>query len=360
MKNLFLLAFAVILISVIPANAEYTNGYVSGEGYTYNDGYWYYNDVPYVRSQYQNPGYWYCGRYYPGAYSYLYTRIVFKVPPAAKEKLPDYTEPNFETKLLEIAAARDKYEGEIRKKQFDHQRYLELVNALGLQGNFRWNGYGSTPPYNQIQQQGSSMPYAVDGYSKSAVNANTAYGYSYNTIAQLYGDTNLNQLYQQASQLTANAQRLAGDGNTNFQALVGEEGKNRARVAEILARGQMAHQILTALQGPGTVETKGFSFKFSSNGGVERVDDTVQPDVKADLLKKWQILATNKCASCHSGDKKKGGFDITTYSTMSMQDKQKVWTLLTTPDDTKVMPRPKEGEKIQRLTTDEQRLFFLN
>lgn len=338
------------LVFVSPVNAGgHVNGFVNSDGYTFNSGYWYYGASPqaYYRTLISTPGYYSYGYYYPGSSYYQYTAYY---PPKAAVS---YTDPDWRTKLLDIAQQRDKTEGKVRLGAFEQQYFLESVRALGLEGNFTWRGYGAVPPYPVIGAAHYAQSYGA--------NATTQYGYSYSTIAQLYGDnTNLNSLYQQAAQLTRQLLQLGGEANAGFQALVNTEGGNRARVAEIIVKGQMAMQILNALNAPSTVETRGFSFKVEPNGNVQRQEQNVSPETKNELMRLWKINADARCAECHSGKTVKGGFNLADYPRYDPAQKQAVWLRLTTTDPDKVMPRLKDGTPGRRLTPEELKLWVLN
>lgn len=328
-------------------------GVAPATDYVYRDGYYWYSGRAYTRTLYQYPGYWSYGVYYPGAYYYQY----YEVPVVTKtETRVTYNDPGWRTKLLELAAQRDKFEGEIRKGAHEQQYFMEAVQGLGLQGNFRWNGYGAAAPYSYGGYGGYGSGY-IQSYGASG---STKYGYTYNSLSQLYGDGDLSQLYQAANQLAQNAQRLGGDATAGFSALAGQEGANRARVAEIIAKGQMAQQILQALDAGPVTETRGFSFKFNQKGVLERAETGVDPKVKGDLAERWKALAESRCAACHTGANKKGGFDVSVYPTMPPEEKQKVWLRLVSEDEKRVMPRDADGHAGKRLTADEFRLWVLN
>lgn len=336
MKYLYSVLLLMIVVVATPAT-----------DYVYRDGFYWYGGKAYTRALYQYPGYWSYGVYYPGAYYYRYT----EVPVAVKEKAVTYTDAGWRSKLLDLAAQRDKFEGEIRKGQHEQAYFLDAVRALGLQGNFTWNGYGNAPP---SLYGGSGY-----GYASYSANASTKYGYSYNSLSQLYGDSDLNQLYQAANQLAQNAQRLGGEATSGFTALAGQEGANRARVAEIIAKGQMAQQILQALESAPPAVTKGFSFRFNERGVFEKTEVGVSPEVKEGLSEQFAQVARNRCASCHSGSTRKGGFDVFEYPTMTAEAKQRVWMRLVSDDQNAMMPRGLDGGPGKRLTPDEFRAFVL-
>lgn len=354
----FYAALLLLFASACTALASFPVGYTTPAGYVLGaDGFWWHSGQAYTRSQAWQPGYGYGCNYVAGYYYWKYapvqvvTKYVNNVSPS---------DPGWRGKLLDLAAARDRVEGEVRKGAFEQQYFLEAVNALGLQGNFRLQAYGTAPAYLALQHQQYANQYQLSGHvTNFGANATTQYGYSYNSIKQLYGDADLATIFQQAAQLTAQSQKLSGDATSGFQGLVSQEGNNRARVAEIIAKGQMAQQIVAALQAGPASEVKGFSFKVTP-AGIQRSEDGVTAEAKTSLLEKWKALATERCSACHNAEVKKGNFDIAVYPSLTPDIKQKIWSVLTTPDDKTVMPRAQDGGPGKRLTPEELRLFFLN
>ena len=361
MKRVLLILIVLLAATGITAAS---GGYLNSDGYWQYSGdpyYWYGNNA-YVRTLVNGTGYYSCGVYYPGASYYRYTYHHTYTAPVQLS----YTDPGWRSKLLDIAAARDKAEASIRKAAFEQAYFKDAVQALGLTGNFRWDGYGIAPPYVYP----SVVPYAGYGslqLSTAGVNGSTVYGQTYNSIASVYGDANLSQLYQQASRLAENAQSLAGQATGDFGKLVGQEGSNRAKVAEILARSQAAMEFLKSLEQPGSkFESREFRFKVvpGTNGGmqIQKLDPTapqapVMPQVNDTKALEQSAL---KCISCHGPDKKDGGFDVRTYLTLSPADKVKVVQRLLTTDESKRMPRVPGGGVGPKMSMDEIRLWINN
>lgn len=343
---------------------NYYNGYTE-DNYTYKDGLFYRGDVAYSRERvswteqvpYYNGygGYSYTPKTY---YRWRYVRVQYPTP-----TVPTYSK-DWQGKLLDIAANRDKVEGKLRESSLDHQAYLSAVQALGLQGNFHWNGYGNAPVNPNYSPGVPSNP-ALGSYGAQG---NTLYGYSYSSVKDLYGDTNLGVLYQQAARLTQNAQTLAGQAHGDFSDLVGREGSNRARVAEILAKSQAAAAALTAANPqPSThTESRVFSFRAVQGDGGDLqlvpVDPGQAPQGVPGAMPRaeggngadFAALLQSRCAECHAGNTVKGGFDIRSYATLSPKDKAaRVWSRLTTTNVEKRMPLGKPA-----LTAEELRLFF--
>jgi hypothetical protein len=340
---LVLLAF-LTFVSVAPA-LSLVSGTIE-DGYTWDGSYWWWGSDAYTRTLYQYPNYYYCGRCYPGR-TYWYYTFHHTRPKVV------YTDANWRTKLLELATNRDKYELDIRKGQFEQAYFMEAIRGLGLEGQFSVSGYGLHSPYsgyNSLQ------------LSSAGANSNTVYGYSYNTISSLYGDTSLNQLYQQANRLADRQQTIASQANTEFNTLIGTEGSNRARVAEILAKGQAVQEMLRSLDSGVRTESKTFSFNVTRgpDGKMEVVkadgDASTEAVNLAKLEKDWQASA-KQCLTCHSGKKTENGFDVTHFPTMTVEQKMNVLSRLTTSDVKKRMPRTADGRAGQ-LSQDELKVWM--
>jgi len=303
----FLLVFVVLIAILVSIPSAQSAEVVNSDGYVHADGFYVKNGVTHTRDIvwykkwvwvnacykggcYVN-GYW----TYTWEYYYEYTPV----------KLPAASDPEWRIKLLAIAAARDKAEGKLRYYAQEQNHFLEAVNALGLHGNFRYEAYGRNPVaptgYGNLQ------------LSHAGINGNTIYGYSYSQVADAYGHTDLNALYQQSGFLTKNAQQLAGQANSEFNALIQQAGGNAARIAEILAKGKVGRDVIESIKGsPETrVETK-------VNGTVT-VPNTVNAssDVVQSFLK---LSGPATCVACHSGNKLEGGFDVSRIPTMEPQE----------------------------------------
>lgn len=328
---------AILLILLVGSTMAPASDYVYS-----SDGYWYCNGVPHMR--YYQPGYWSNCCYIQGYYFYKPVQIVQQpVTPTV-----NYTDPNWKGKLLDIAAQR-----------VEHQAFIDAVKAMGLEGAVRSNAY-SSPYYGNFTLSGSGYSTNLTNFG---VNATTQYGYSpysYQQLAAAYGQQDINMMFQQAAQLTANTQKASSDAMGAFQVSVDKAAAGAARANEILVRGHVASQVIASLALPSTPETKGFSFTITPGGDVTKNDAGVTPDQRTALLGQWQALASAKCAACHSGSTIKGNFDITKYPTMTSDEKKKVWGAISTTDANKRMPRNQDGSAAPELSLAEKRLFFLN
>lgn len=339
-----LLAIALLLLACcLPAFGEVTSG-----GYVLKNGFYWNAGVPYTR-QFFCAG-TYSGVYYPSGY-FEYSRaaiveIPVQVPTVAppiqptppvqqaQPALPAPNDPNWKTKILEVAAARD-----------EHLAYLQAVKLLGIEQP------GQQQPGMFGQQPGYSGSVSNLQLSTAGVNANTVYGspLSYNALGQFYGDLNMSQLYQQAARLTENAGRLHADAGKQFSELVAQEGGNRAAVAKILAQAEL----LKASQGS---EQK-LTFQkteFAPAPPMPNADGQVPQLGQVS----WQSHATAKCASCHANGQKEGGFTLENFPRMSADQKALVLKRLDPSADPKRrMPRSPDGGPGQPLTPQELALW---
>lgn len=294
---------AVIAIFLAATIAMASDGYSLG-----TDGLWYYPGytLGYTRTLITVPGYYNNGCFVAGRSYYSYTQVIANTTPPAYSK-------DWKVELIKYKEGLD-----------DHAAYLASLRAMGINGQayaFQ-SGYYGLPPVNASTQ------------------------YSYSSIAQLYGDTNLSQLYQSSALLAQGAERLHGNAISGHQLLLTQEGANRARVAEILAKGQSGAQILKALSGPSTVITQS--------------SKTVTGQPQSRNIEALSTLLQNKCASCHSGSVKKGGVDLADYLSFSQEQKERVWSAVTATDAKNLMPRNADNSPGQRLSVAELQLLFSN
>jgi len=205
------------------------------------------------------------------------------------------------------------------------------------------------------------IPVPVQYTQPIAQQGTTVYGYS--SAADAYGQVDMGLLYNQAARLTDQAQQLAGQAATDFQALVQAEGYNRAEVAKILAQGQAAQQALLAAKGsPAQVVQKAFSFRVVQDGRgemkVEQLDThpTTNPDFSLSTAKSTagtlniSTILTNRCVSCHSNEKASGNLNF--HQQISDEQQKRVLERITTDNHEKRMP------KGGRLSVDEISVFF--
>lgn len=243
------------------------------------------------------------GKRYYRSYSSCYSRPAYYAPAAVPYAAP---------RAVGWRAAMTTIIAQQQENQAFNQAMGTLLGApAGYQGYQTLNGQASG--YGQITTQ-----YAPQGQS--------VYGYNQ---ASSFNNLQVGALYDKAERLTAQAQQLAGQADTDFNDLVQTAATGSARVAEIMARGQAAAAAIAATSaGQPQPLSRTFSFQITqdSSGQVQVVPQgngqyqaqggtqyqpqgqPQQPLSRQDIA--WdQVLAT-KCASCHAGDQAKGGLDM--------------------------------------------------
>ena len=144
-------------------------GVCTASDFVFKDGYYWLGENAYTRQKVSH------GHY--GGYRYEYRKapVVVKKEVEYKDRV-EYKEAekvDWRTRLLEIAQEREEYRAKQEAQAQDHREYMEALKALGLEGNA-----AAYPGY-------SHSPY---GYQANSEQGTTVYGYSYSTLADIYGD----------------------------------------------------------------------------------------------------------------------------------------------------------------------------
>jgi hypothetical protein len=214
----FSLLGLLVFGSSLPAQSE---GFVE-DGYTYREGYWWLNSVPYSRTRIEYDGQkwgptgWGRYGYYPQRYYYFqYTKVV------------DYKSNDWRSKFLDVVYNRNEADA-----------YQRAIEALGLPNSFYAfpNRYGA---YNQL----------VGNYGTSG---NSVYGYSFDA----YGTADETQAYQSAAALIRQAGNVYQNGLTGHQSLIESRNHGRERIAETLAVGKIVAEAFRAAKPPGEVHAQ--------------------------------------------------------------------------------------------------------
>lgn len=354
------------------SSVSYYDGYRQG-GFTYhvnfrgvNGAYWYdsYGN-PHTLSYTTTPGYYQNGCWTASTTYPVYTRYYAPAPEyvAPAPAVPSYNDPGWRGKLLDIAAQKDKLEAKIRADALEHQYYMQAVDFLGLRGSLQSVPAIMGPSFAPYSAPMPGAPgYSLSGHYYSyplVANANTQTGYSYNSLTQMYGDTNMTQLYLMANQLALGSQKLSGDASQQFSALVSQAGNNQAKVAEFLAKAEVVKQVLLALQSP--PEAKGFKFNITRDGVIERDFSKMDQKDLAAIRQAWGDHAATKCGDCHAPPNKKGGFDLNSYLTMADAEKEArvLSRLVKTCDPKTRMPRNSDGTAAPPITDAEFKLWVM-
>jgi hypothetical protein len=378
-----LLACLLLLSPTGDADANYNYGHSYGYSYGYKPYFNYYPTLPAYGYNYGYQSYTPSYSYYVPSYSYTQTYVT---PSYSTSNLYDgnyhyhaagtyqgvyYPAGNYawqnntwvgqgaalatpvapadwKTTLLKVASKRDEFIA-----------YQNALRELGLPQPQQPPGNFQPPPGVQGATPGGYGVNKNANLGTYGANASTLYGYTYSSVKDLYGDANLNTLFAQAERLATNAQALGGQATQQFQQTVQQEGGNRARVAEALARGQAAATALRAAQGSETHQSQtttrygtGIDQQAPPEPQSQRQGATA-PSGQMDPA--WIKLATEKCLDCHGEKKMESKFDVRKYGTMSLAERAKrVWPRIN-PEaaDDKRMPKDHPP-----LTPEEYRLFI--
>jgi hypothetical protein len=323
-------AFALFVLS-IAAQAK-ANGYVLA-----TDGYYYLNGQAYTRTSTLVDGYYYrtgCGySYYPGYYTYSYTPYVTVIPATPAVKYSKNWKSDIVAAELELA--------DIAAFQDAHDAYQRKIPAV--RGAFPY--FASLGSYNN----------AVFG--AYGINTSAQYGFQLiPTGLSQYAGTQYNQIDPQSQLLTF--QQTVNDMGAAFSGAV----KDTGGLVDRAVSGQQANQDREArrrlvanafadflrgidqpVQTSSSVTGKFSRYPVSPAPAVAPAAPAL--DTSKPLQDRFNVAAT-KCADCHYGDKREGGWILTDLSNPNILDR-----LIRPASDPKHMPKGSPSISIEELQT---------
>jgi hypothetical protein len=220
-----------------------------------------------------------------------------------------------------------------------------------------WRQWYYPKPLVPTASGGSSSPAPVPlaGYQPLAGQGSTIYGYasqtasygapqSYQAGAAAYAP-DYTQFLNQAVRLASQQNELAGKAFQGVNDTVQQLTTSQLEVAKIVATGNAAAAALNATkpQSPQTIQ-RSFSFQaqVGDDGRLNVVPGPVPSsagDPKTAMMAEVQL----KCASCHSGDKPRGGFAIAGVPSMDLGQFDHLLDRIESSDPAKLMPRKADG-----------------
>jgi len=282
MKSILTTTILLLTLALASVNTVYANG-----GYTYNnDGYWYdTNGCAYTRERYQcyyNRCNWYW------AYRYIPCSVKQSVKKDWKQTILDITE-----------------------RREENTAFLDAIKALNPSAD-EVRAIASYLPAHQQRLLHYKKTYA-EGFN--ADQGDTVFSVS--QLSDIYNSNDLSVLYQQSARLVESSQAIAGDAQAGFNDAIRAEGRERARIAEIIAKTSLVREALRAATPPHAETVEG----TISEGEVNTLESQQFEDVHA-------VIAA-KCIKCHNDIKPSGGFDLQQYDRFSETQKRRVVLAIT-------------------------------
>ena len=340
------LAAAACLLFAAPAAMQpaaasgYANGYCE-DGYTWRNGYWWRDGIAYKRVRYRRKVWYNCGLFGCRScyrWEYYWRYIPVDPQPASRTYITPET-PGWRAKLLEIAKQRDEIEGKMRMSALEHSEFIESVRLLGLESNFRWQGYGAGVTYSQAALSPvAPLTGAFGSYYSQLPQAqgNTVYGYGLSTLIDVYGNVDLGALFQQALRLRQQSAQAESKATSEVHALLGQLDKNVSRIQEIQAKGEAAAKVLKAAEPKDRVTLLQQFWQQTP----QRVAQSLNGKTQA-VHQSVALIFRNKCVSCHSADKAEGDLNLEPeqLAGLSFEARQSIFKRVLTDDPAKRMPK---------------------
>lgn len=346
---------------------QYAAGTLDVNGYTFRDGFWWKGGLKFNRTTAQEVYYYYQGYCrFQGTRDVHTYQVVLNAAPKKDAYVTPSSEDNWRARLLEIAKQRDKYEAQARASALEQNEFAQSLKILGLDGNFRYQGYGYNPsyafnPYNNpaAYSYGQSFQQQGQGYSQlPAAQGSTLYGYR--ELADVYGNVDLGSLYDQVLRLRQQSYTAESKATSETHALVGDLGTQLARVMEIQAKADAAAKVLQAATPKDRATIlREFWAKGSNSGTVQGNVQLRQPAVTANYVAIAQQVANTRCVSCHSATNKQGGLDLSDLSLLNATQGRNILDRIVHKDPSKRMPLKADLSPGEPLSREEVAAFYM-
>ena len=196
-----------------------------------------------------------------------------------------------------------------------------------------------------------------------AQQGSTVYGYVQPGLSYTAPNTvDLALLYNQANRLTEQAQQLAAQANSDFQALVKLEAQNQQQRYQTQGNFQI---ILKVENGQVSVQEP---YKLITPQQSECPSAVCEPPAmppaasaqampsQASSVLSLDSIVQNKCYQCHNAKNSKGGLSFDVPIGADMQ--QSILERITTTDPSLSMPRNADGSVAKRLDKAELDIFY--
>lgn len=317
MGRIALIVACFFILSATTAEADSIAVGVVSDGYTYaGSGVWAWSDGSQWTRQWVSPCY--VGGCYQAGYFNYYP---YHAPATVKiEKVDQFGI------LAKAVAARAKVDDQVRL----NAQFIKAAQDLG----FVNPGYGV---------YGNAL-FGTFGY-----NSSTIYGYGAVGLSQLSDPFSLNidQALLSLNQTTQSVNDAAREANAGLRGTVDNAVNQSAKLSAYSTRLAAAERLLKALDGPPIRTSTTGQFKF---GNGEVLPEPKQ--VGASIKELWAASAAKNCVSCHSSEKKQGGYDVLDFA-RGVNTDEALRRLSLPADDKDHMPKEHPS-----LSADEQLIWF--
>lgn len=205
------------------------------------------------------------------------------------------------------------------------------------------------------------VPVPVLYGSPIAQQGSTVYGYAQANVGYVAPNTvDLAVLYNQANRLTEQAQQLAAQANSDFQALVKLEAQNQQQRYQTQGEFQIVLKIengQVTVQEPYKLITPQTQSEVCPTGTCPPDSRQSPPtaQIQAQTLSLDSIVQ-DKCYKCHNAKNSKGGLSFDVPIGIDMQ--QSIIDRITTDDSSLSMPRNADGSAAIKLDKAELEIFY--
>ncbi len=153
----------------------------------------------------------------------------------------------------------------------------------------------------------------------------TAYGYSVKETAQLYGDLDLNRIFQAEARAGQNARDYGNEASARHSQLLSQAASAQEGVARILAEGESRSRVIrsSALQPSALIErtTTGQGAVGETRKVMPRASDPqsfMTVPLNTEVSPKLQVYVTANCLNCHAPGKERQQTDLTSLGTTNL------------------------------------------
>jgi hypothetical protein len=248
------------------------------------------------------------------------------------------------TKLLDIAAKHKVYQDQLAASANEQQEFEASVRLLGLEGVV--SSYEFTPQYS-----GHSSGYSGNFDYLAAQQGSTITGYR--EQADIYGNMNLGELYNQVLRLRSQSAELESKATSETIQATDNLSARAAQLESQRAKNDILSKLAEAATSDSHAQVIRELYTVQSNGGST---DNVG---KAELGKQLTAVLNKRCVSCHNATKQNGGLRLDDLSLITDAQSKEILERINSSNPMKRMPLKDVDTPGEPLPVDEKAVFFL-